>query len=92
MTGEHDKERARAIEEAAAHGWVEVGVNPKTGYTKMQCSCAGKHTMWLPKTPSNPNTYRRKVGHMQLKCEQWRAEHPQDQDQDQLPGIGEGTK
>jgi hypothetical protein len=67
MTGEHDKERQRAIDTVRPHGWHEAGVNPKTGYTKMHCAC-GDHTVWLPKTPSHRNTYRRKANHMISLC------------------------
>lgn len=67
MTGEHDKERRRAILQVAPHGWWVKGTNPKNGYTTMHCSC-GFHQMRLPKTSSNMYTFRRKAEHMIRLC------------------------
>lgn len=67
MTSEHAKERQRAILAVAPHGWSIHGVNPKTGYTTMHCSC-GAHQMRLPRTPSNRWTFRRKAEHMIRVC------------------------
>ena len=68
MSSEANKERQRAIDLVKPHGWYEASTNPKTGYTKMYCSCPEKHMMWLPKTPSNPNTYRNKAQRMIAMC------------------------
>lgn len=67
MSSEHDKERQRAIRKVAPHGWWVKGTNPKTGYTTMYCSC-GQHQLRLPKTPSIPNTFRRKAAQMIRMC------------------------
>jgi hypothetical protein len=67
LTAEHEKERQRAIARVADHGWREGRTNPRSGYTKMLCAC-GKHIVWLPKTPSNRDTYRRKASHMISMC------------------------
>lgn len=66
MTGEHRKERHRAITLVASHGWQPAQLNSK-GYVLMQCGC-GDHQMWLPATPSNRNTYRRKAARMIKVC------------------------
>lgn len=66
MSSEHRKERSRAIELVASHGWRPVNLNKK-GYTEMLCGC-GRHRMWLPATPSNRTTYRRKAQRMIKVC------------------------
>lgn len=66
MSAEHAKERAIAIEEAAAHGWKVARVT-KSGYTIMRCSC-GEHQETLSKTPSNPRHFRQKVARMASVC------------------------
>jgi hypothetical protein len=67
VSSEHGKERDKALVRLREHGWRDVGVNPKTGYTKLYCGC-GDHVGWLPKTPSNRATYRRKADHLIGVC------------------------
>ncbi len=66
VTGEHDKERRRAIELLEEHGWTADSITGK-GYTKLLCGC-GVHTRFIPKTPSGPNTFRRKAADFVKLC------------------------
>jgi hypothetical protein len=67
VSSEHTKERRRALERVAEHGWRLVDVNPRRGYARLHCGC-GEHVEWLPKTPSLPSTFRRKADHMIRTC------------------------
>lgn len=68
MSSEHDKERQACIRAVAPHGWWVKGSNPKTGYTTLFCSCEIKHRISIPKTPSNPATFRLKARQMIRTC------------------------
>jgi hypothetical protein len=66
MSGEHEKARSAAIQEAKACGWIVARVT-KAGYTIMRCAC-GEHQETLRKTPSNPDHFRQKASRMVAMC------------------------
>lgn len=61
-----DDERERALELVSRHGWYVHHENAK-GYLQLRCGC-GKHVHWLPKTPSNRNTWHNKARSFIREC------------------------
>lgn len=61
-----DDERRRALALLAEHGWYVHHQNAK-GYLQVRCGC-GKHLHWLPKTPSNRNTWHNKARSFISEC------------------------
>lgn len=64
--GKND-ERDNALRVLELEGWSIEGPNKK-GYIRVKCSCGGGHMAWFHSTPSNPNYYRQKLGHLLSKC------------------------
>lgn len=72
-----DTEREQAIKRLAELGWVARKPNNR-GYIPYRCTCGGRHSLHLHKTPSNPRYYRNEVAHAERQCANWRKEHADD--------------
>lgn len=45
------------------------------GYLRAKCTCGGRHSGWLHKTPSNPHHHKEKAAHLVRLCQQYREEN-----------------